>query len=65
MDGDNGSACINHCSSGMQQCPAQRQEQAATAIGEKAEVADAWKACGQHVLQEAAQELFVSKSHRA
>ena len=35
------------------------------AIREKAEVADARKAGGQHMLQEAAQELFVGKSHRS
>jgi hypothetical protein len=64
MDGENGSACINPCR-GMQQITAQRQKQAATTIGEKPEVTEAWKACGQHVLQQAAQELFMSKNHHS
>ena len=35
------------------------------AISQKAEVADAGKARGQHMLEEAAQELFVRKCHSA
>jgi hypothetical protein len=50
----NGSACSNDRGRSIEQLPAQRQKQTATAIGKKAEVANTWEAAGQPVLQKAA-----------
>lgn len=49
----------------MQQRAAEWQHLFASAVSQPAEVADAGKAPGQHVLQEAAQELFGGKCHGA
>ena len=49
----------------MEQSAAEWQHAGSPAVGEKAEVADAGKASWQHMLYEAAQELFGSKCHGA
>ena len=49
----------------MQQRAAEWQHLSASAVGQPAKVADAGKASRQHVLHEAAQELFRRKRHRA
>ncbi len=49
----------------MEQSAAEWQHVGSSAVGEEAEVADAGKASWQHMLYEAAQELFGSKYHRA
>ena len=49
----------------MEQSAAEWQHAGSSAVGEEAEVANAGKASRQHMLYEAAQELFGSKYHRA
>ena len=49
----------------IEQVAAQRQQQTAMAVGEKAEVADARKTSGKDMLQKAAQELFMIERHFA
>ena len=49
----------------MEQSAAEWQHVGSPAVGEQAEVADAGKASWQHMLDEAAQELFGGKYHRA
>jgi len=44
---------------------AEWQQTGASAVGQEAEVADAGKAPRQHMLEEAAQELFGGKRHGA
>src|ERR1039458_9460279 len=46
-----------------EQPPAQRQQRGAVAVGEEAEVADAYKARWQQMEQEAAQELMNVQGH--
>jgi len=46
-----------------EQSAAQRQKQTASAVSEKAEIADAGKSGGQNRLQKAAQELLVCQRH--
>jgi hypothetical protein len=48
----------------IEQLTAQRQKQAAAAIREEAEVANAREPRRKDMLKEAAQELFVSQRHR-
>ena len=49
----------------MEQVTAEWQHVGSSAVGEEAEIADAGKAPRQHMLYEAAQELFGSKYHSA
>ena len=49
----------------MEQSAAERQHPGSSSISEEAEIADAGKASGQDMLQEAAQELFGGKCHGA
>ena len=49
----------------MEQSAAEWQHVGSSAVGEEAEVADAGKASRQHMLDEAAQELFRGKCHGA
>ena len=47
----------------MEQSAAERQHPGSSAVSEEAEIADAGKASGQDMLQEAAQELFGGQCH--
>ena len=49
----------------MEQNAAEWQHAGSSAVGEEAEVADTGKASRQHMLHEAAQELFGGKCHGA
>src|SRR5215469_11509785 len=60
-----GSDSLFCCATRSQQLSAQQQTRSPKAIGQKAKVADANKAFGQHVQKEAAQELRRCQSHRA
>jgi hypothetical protein len=47
-----------------EQSAAQRQKQTTSAVGEKANITDARKPRGQHMLEKAAQELLMGQRHR-